>query len=144
MKKLLLLLIFSSSIYSNEYLFECPRSIDPLFPSPEPRGKIITILKINTAEQYMEATTYGGFDFRRIEYVTTRRWEGNYKETDRIIRIGQGASKSIEHPDGKGTIEVWTKGYASFDKYAGIYEYTYDAYGRTFMDSCKAHTKFIP
>ena len=66
------------------------------------------------------------------------------KETDRIIRIGQGTSKSIEHPDGDGTIEIWTGGYHAFDKLAGIYEWTSGAYDKTNLEQCKTHTKFIP
>lgn len=135
MKKLLLLCLFSSSIYSNEYLFAC--YIDT-------SSGLTTFLKINTKEQFMETTTYGLLNDNRIEYVKTYRQEGDYKETDRIIRIGQGTSKSIEHPDGKGTIEIWTGGYHAFDKLAGIYEWTSGAYDKTNVEQCKTHTKFIP
>ena len=136
MKKLLLLLLFSSSIYSSEYLFYCS--------STEPGSDLSYVLKINTEEQYMERTTYGGFRFSRIEYVKTFRFEGDYKETERIIRIGRGTSKSIEHPDGNGTIEVWTEGYHAFDKLAGIYEWTIGTYDRAFLFTCRTHKKFIP
>ena len=135
MKKLLLLCLFSSSIYSNEYLFACYYDTS---------AGLTTFLKINTKEQFMETTTYGLMGDNRIEYVKTYRQEGDYKETDRIIRIGQGTSKSIEHPDGTGTIEIWTGGYHAFDKLAGIYEWTSGAYDRTNVMQCKAHTKFIP
>ena len=135
MKKLLLLCLFSSSIYSNEYLFACYYDNSPW---------LTTFLKINTKEQFMENTTYGLPDDNRIEYVKTYRQVGDYKETDRIIRIGQGTSKSIEHPDGDDTIEIWTGGYHAFDKLAGIYERTYGAYDRATVTQCKAHTKFIP
>ncbi|MDC0348712.1 hypothetical protein OAN28_05525 [Gammaproteobacteria bacterium] len=135
MKKLLLLCLFSSSIYSNEYLFACYYDTS---------AGLTTFLKINTKEQFMENTTYGLMDDNRIEYVSTYRQVGDYKETDRIIRIGQGTSKSIEHPDGTGTIEIWTGGYHAFDKLAGIYEWTSGAYDRTNVMQCKAHTKFIP
>ena len=135
MKKLFALLLFSTSIYSNEYLFACYHDTP---------GQSSTFLKINTKEQFMETTTYGLLYDNRIEYVKTYRQEGDYKETDNIIRIGRGTSKSIEHPDGKGTIEVWTGGYVAFDKLAGIYERTSGEYDRTTVMQCKAHTKFIP
>ena len=136
MKNLLLILLFSSSIYSSEYLFYCS--------STELGSDLSYVLKINTEEQYIEKTTYGGFNFSRIEYVKTFRYEGDYKETERIIRIGRGTSKSIEHPDGNGMIEVWTDGYHAFDKLAGIYEWTAGAYDSALLFSCRTHKKFIP
>ena len=139
MKKLLALLLFSTSIYSNEYLFACYWNTPGGTSGGSP-----TFLKINTKEQFMETTHYGLLNDNRIEYVKTYRQEGDYKETDRIIRIGQGTSKSIEHPDGKGTIEIWTGGYHAFDKLAGIYEWTSGAYDKTNLEQCKTHTKFIP
>jgi len=139
MKKLLLLCLFSTSIYSNEYLFACYWNTPGGTSGGSP-----TFLKINTKEQFMETTHYGLLNDNRIEYVKTYRQEGDYKETDRIIRIGQGTSKSIEHPDGKGTIEIWTGGYHAFDKLAGIYEWTSGAYDKTNLEQCKTHTKFIP
>jgi hypothetical protein len=138
MKNLLLILLFSSSIYSNEYLFSCSTL------EPERGNNLTYILKINTEEQYMERTVYGGFQSDRIAYVKTYRYEGDYKETDRIIRIGLGTSKSIEHPDGNGTIEVWSQGYHAFDKLAGIYEHTYGAYDNDWAYSCIPHKKLIP
>ena len=139
MKKLFALLLFSTSIYSNEYLFACYWNTPGGTSGGSP-----TFLKINTKEQFMETTHYGLLNDNRIEYVKTYRQEGDYKETDRIIRIGQGTSKSIEHPDGKGTIEIWTGGYHAFDKLAGIYEWTSGAYDKTNLEQCKTHTKFIP